>query len=128
MIRVIIFLALSILCNQANAIIKCEKLYQVVTTESSGKYKALVRQYFLNDNRVSKIYVQNVMKYGDWFIINASTDVTDPAFFFFKNNTYIDIWDGVIFPEEKNKTLKWTQQKKMPQNLAECFIDSITIK
>lgn len=128
MVRLVLFLSISLFCYHANAISKCEELYLKSKTGSLEKYKYLIKQYFNGDNRVKNIYIQNVIKDGDWFIINASTDVTDPAYFFFKKNKYIDVWGGVIFPEEKNNTLKWTQEKKVPRDLANCFIDSITIK
>ncbi|MEO5866734.1 MAG: hypothetical protein ABIS14_09710 [Sphingomonas sp.] len=83
--------------------------------------------------RVGPAQVGRVLTMGPWrFVWATPTNAERGVFLFHKEAKrgyhLVDIWGGVIMPEERADTIDWARRLKgsPPRPLAECFADALT--
>jgi len=75
--------------------------------------------------------ISDIMDGGDWRLVWATPAESERGVYFLTRSgsswKYIDVWGGVIAPEERASTIAWAQQRgrKVPAALAICFADAL---
>ena len=75
--------------------------------------------------------ISDVMDGGAWRLIWATPAESERGVYFLtrrgKGWKYVDVWGGVIAPEERASTIAWARQRGpgVPATLAACFADAL---
>ncbi|AIA46953.1 hypothetical protein L085_07510 [Serratia sp. FS14] len=75
-----------------------------------------------------QIEISDVLAEKEWLAVFASTKISDPGVFFFKDKEFIDVWGGVVEQDEKSNVLKWAKSIHAPGRLTQCFFEEIVIQ
>ena len=71
------------------------------------------------------------MEGGRWRLVWAAPAEAERGVFFLRRSGttwhYVDVWGGVISPDERAGTIKWARRRgrDFPPALAACFVDAL---
>lgn len=76
--------------------------------------------------------ISDIMTGGRWRLIWGTPAAAERGVYFLRRDDrgrwhYIDVWGGVIAPEEREDTVRWARKrgKDLPAPLASCFVDAL---
>lgn len=122
------FFPLFFVVNIASATVDCVSLKLKINADNKSLYQGLVQKALAEKVSSKKIDVSEVLADKEWLAIFASTEISDPGVFFFKNKGFIDVWGGMVEQNEKRNVLKWAQDIHLPDMLTQCFFEEIVIQ
>lgn len=75
--------------------------------------------------------ISDIMDGGEWRLVWATPAEAERGVYFLKRSRstwkYVDVWGGVIAPDERASTIAWAQKRgsTLPRPLARCFADAL---
>ncbi|MCK6964546.1 hypothetical protein [Enterobacter bugandensis] len=107
---------------------ECDLQAISINNDNLPYYKMLTQKSLSQKISLKEIHIIKVLNESEWVAIFMLTEISDPGVIFLKNNNFIDVWGGEVFPEDKASVLSWAKKIHMPDKLAHCFFESVVIK
>lgn len=123
-----LLMTLLFIMHSAYAAQECASLTREINKENMNHYKALVQKSLSQKVSLDKIDITQILSEHEWVALSVSTEIAEPGVMFFKNNSFVDVWGGDVFPQDKAKVLTWSKGIHAPEKLAHCFYSSVVIK
>jgi hypothetical protein len=108
----------------------CDGVKVEVTKARKQEYASLVVSAIENKFKPSQAKFIAIMESGNWSAAYVSTPVSDDGVMFFQTvngkKQFRDFWGGYAEPSEKPELVSWAKKLRAPQNLANCFAETVT--
>ncbi|MGP2888790.1 hypothetical protein [Serratia marcescens] len=127
-IRYPLIISLLFFAKTAMAFQECASLIMDIDKRSMMNYKSLVQKTLSQKVSLNDIVISQVLTERKWHALTVSTKIAEPGVFFFKNKKFIDVWGGDVYPQDKSNVLAWAKKNHIPDQLANCFYESIVIR
>ncbi|SFU23037.1 hypothetical protein [Mesorhizobium sp. YR577] len=108
----------------------CDGVKVEMTKARKQEYAPLVVSVMDNKFKPSQAKFITIMESGEWSAAYVSTPVSDDGVMFFQTvkgkKQFRDVWGGYAEPSEKPELVSWAKKLGAPQNLANCFAETVT--
>lgn len=108
----------------------CDGVKVEVTKARKQEYAPLVISAMDKKFKPVEAKFITIMESGNWSAAYVSTPVSDDGVMFFQTvngkKQFRDVWGGYADPSEKAELVSWAKKLGTPQNLADCFAETVT--
>jgi hypothetical protein len=108
----------------------CDGVKVEVTKARKQEYAPLVVSAMDKKFKPAQAKFITILESGNWSAAYVSTPVSDDGVMFFQTvngkKQFRDVWGGYADPSEKPELVSWAKKLGTPQNLADCFAETVT--